>query len=98
MFGILMAIGGAILGVATITVVGLIAWSIRREEAANTLAGRPAHPVHGIARSLMDVHFSGIVSPHDAPQQRFTLQGRIHVDGHHGGATTRPQHTPRPRV
>lgn len=97
MFGTLLAVGGAVLAVAAISIVGLIAWSIRREDTANTLAGRPAHPVHGIARSLMDVHFSGIISPHDAPQQQFTVRGRIHVDGHHG-ATTRPQHTPRPRI
>lgn len=78
MIGILIAVSAAIFGIA-IMLVGIVAWSIHREDKAYTLGAQPRHPAYGLARQLMDVRVTGIVTDTDGQHERFILRGKIQL-------------------
>ncbi|MQA93659.1 MAG: hypothetical protein GEV11_03135 [Streptosporangiales bacterium] len=94
MIGILIAVSAAIFGIA-VMLVAVVAWSIHREDKAYTLGGRPAHPAYGLARHLMDVHVTGVISDADGRHERFTLQGNVHLAEHDQDNAARPPYGPR---
>lgn len=95
MIGILIAVSAGIFGIA-IMLVAIVAWSIHREDKAYTLSGEPGHPAYSLARHLMDVHMTGIVTGADGRHERFTLHGNIHLAGNEQpSSAARPQHGPR---
>lgn len=93
MVGILIAVSAGIFGIA-IMLVAIVAWSIHREDRANSLGGQPGHPAYNLARHLMDVHVTGIVTGQDGRHERFTLHGNIHLAERDHDTPARPQYGP----